>query len=449
MPGSSAFGRSAGIGLLVAAITTAAGLAVAPSSLEAQYFGRNKVQYDDFEFKILPTPHFDYHFYPDAARAIEDAARMGERWYERLARTFQHEFTRKKPIVLYADHPDFQQTNTLSGALSEGTGGVTESIKNRVIMPLAGSYWDTDHVLGHELVHAFQYNIAQSRQGGGLQSLVRLPLWMIEGMAEYLSVGNDDPLTAMWLRDAVLRDDIPTVEQLTKDRKYFPYRFGQAFWAYVGGTYGDDAVVDLFRRSLRVGPEGGMEQLLGLHHDTLSAQWHETLEEFYTPLMEGKTPPEQSGTEILSPATGSGTQNVSPAVSPDGRYVAFLSEKDLFSVDLFLADAQTGEIVRKLSSANADPHADAIRFIDSSGSWSPDGSQFVFVVFAGGNNELVIIDAENTDTEQRIEVSGVGAISNPAWSPDGPVHRLLGTEGRALRHLPRGDFFGRGDAAHG
>ncbi|MCA9739221.1 MAG: peptidase S9, partial [Gemmatimonadetes bacterium] len=124
----------------------------APAS--AQYFGRNKVQYDSFNFEILPTQRFDIHFYQEAAVAIEDAARMGERWYERLARTFQHEFAQRKPVVLYADHPDFQQTNTLSGTLSEGTGGVTESLKNRVIMPLAGSYWDTDHVLGHELVHA-------------------------------------------------------------------------------------------------------------------------------------------------------------------------------------------------------------------------------------------------------------------------------------------------------
>ena len=94
---------------------------------------------------------------------------MGERWYERYARAFQHEFEARKPVVLYADHPDFQQTNTLSGFIGEGTGGVTESLKNRVIMPLTGSYFDTDHVLGHELVHAFQYNIAQTRRGGGLQ----------------------------------------------------------------------------------------------------------------------------------------------------------------------------------------------------------------------------------------------------------------------------------------
>ncbi len=407
--------RSAIPGLLILLAATA----VSSHPLDAQYFGRNKVQYDSFDFSIIPTGHFDVHFYEEAALAIQDAARMGERWYERLARTFQHDFARKKPVILYADHPDFQQTNTLQGQLSEGTGGVTESLKNRVIMPLAGSYWDTDHVLGHELVHAFQYDIAQSRQGGGLQSLVRLPLWMIEGMAEYLSVGRDDPLTAMWLRDAVRRDDMPTTEQLTKDRRYFPYRFGQAFWSYVGGKYGDDAVVNLYRRALRVGVEPAMNQVLGTPEDSLSIAWHEEIFSTFEPLLEGKTAPEQIGTLILSPETGAGQQNVAPSVSPDGRYVAFLSEKDLFSIDLFLADAQTGEIIRKLSSAAADPHSDAIRFIDSSGSWSPDGQSFVFVVFADGRNELVFVDVEDASQERRLELEEIGAITNPTWSPDG------------------------------
>ena len=169
---------------LVAALAVCSAVLTLPLPASAQYFGRNKVQYETFDFKVLKTPHFDIHFYPEEGEAVEDAARMSERWYERLARTFQHEFEKPKPIILYADHPDFQQTNTLRGSLSEGTGGVTESLKNRVIMPLTGSYADTDHVLGHELVHAFQYNVAQGRSGAGIRGLSLLPLWLIEGMAE-------------------------------------------------------------------------------------------------------------------------------------------------------------------------------------------------------------------------------------------------------------------------
>ncbi|MBT4185892.1 MAG: hypothetical protein HOE14_01670, partial [Gemmatimonadales bacterium] len=276
-----------------------------PQPGSAQYFGRNKVQFDDFDFKVLKTEHFDYHYYDIEEEAVLDAARMGERWYERLARSFQHEFEQSKPVIFYADHPDFQQTNTLSGSIGEGTGGVTESLKNRVIMPMTGSYWDTDHVLGHELVHAFQYNIAQSRRGGGIQGLMSLPLWLIEGMAEYLSVGRDDPLTAMWIRDAIRRDELPTIRQMTRESRFFPYRFGQALWAYIGGTYGDDAVIQIYRRSLRVGFEGAIEQVLGLSTDTLSVRWTEKVAEEYLPIMEGRNAPADDGNLILAPSTGS------------------------------------------------------------------------------------------------------------------------------------------------
>ncbi|HSH74514.1 MAG TPA: hypothetical protein VLA09_02325, partial [Longimicrobiales bacterium] len=414
---------------VMVAASFAAALSSMPADASAQ-FGRNKVQFDDFEFRVLETAHFDWHFYPEESEAIEDAARMGERWYERFARTFQHEFEERKPVILYADHPDFQQTNTLSGFIGEGTGGVTESLKNRVIMPLTGSYWDTDHVLGHEIVHAFQYNIAQARPGG-FQGLATMPLWLVEGMAEYLSVGRDDPLTAMWIRDAIRRDDLPTIRQLTRGTTYFPYRFGQALWAFVGGRYGDDAVIEIYRRALRVGFEGAINQVLGIGTDTLSVRWKEQVSSDYVPLLEGRSAPEDQGRLLMAPSTGSGSVNTSPSLSPDGRFVAFLSEKDLFSIELFLADAETGRIIRKLSSADADPHIEALRYIDSSGTWSPDSRFFAYAVFADGDNQIVVVDSDNGNVTRRIEFTeeGIGALANPAWSPDGRYIAFSGSVG--------------------
>ena len=411
-----------------AALLLALSVTVLPASVSAQYFGRNKVQYETFDFRVLKTPHYDIHFYPEEADAVEDATRMAERWYERFARLFQHEFEKPKPIILYADHPDFQQTNTLSGRLSEGLGGVTESLKNRVIMPLTGSYADTDHVLGHELVHAFQYNLAQGRSGAGIRGLTLLPLWVVEGIAEYLSVGREDALTAMWLRDAIRREDLPTLRQLSTG-DYFPYRYGQALWAYIGGRYGDDSIVDLYRRSLRIGWEPALRQVLGTSSDSLSVAWREAVEAEYLPLMAGRQAPGESGALLLAPSTGAGEQNVSPSVSPDGSLVAFLSERDLFGIDLFVADARTGEIQRKLVSANSDAHFDALRFIDSAGDWSPDGTQFVFAVFADGDNELAIVNVENGDIERKIKLDGIGAITSPAWSPDGQFIAFSGLDG--------------------
>ena len=412
-----------------ALLLTAAALLFGAAPASAQ-FGRNQVKYEDFDFKILNTPHWDLYFYSEEEEAMKDFARMSERWYERFARSFQHEFEQTKPIIVYADHPDFEQTSTLPASnLDQGIGGVTESIKNRVIMPMTGSYRDTDHVLGHELVHAFQYNIAQSRRGGGFQGLGNLPGWLVEGMAEYFSLGRESSLTGMWLRGALREGDFPTIKDLTSGQKYFPYRFGQGLWAYVGGTYGDDAVVQLYRRSLRIGFGPAIEQVLGVDQDTLSAQWKRSVERAYLPLMVDRTPPDSTGTVILSPKTEGGKINVGPALSPDGRFIAYISEKDIFSIELYLADAKTGKTIRKLSDATTNPHYDALRYIESAGTFSPDGKYFAYAVTANGDQQIVIVESENGNIWRIVQPIPNGGLNNPAWSPDGQTIAFSGTVG--------------------
>src|SRR3954471_2917313 len=209
--------RAARAGSLLLAMLTL--VAVPVSRAGAQYFGRNKVQYEKFNWKILRSDHFDNFFYPPESLIVHDAGRLAERWYTRHSDTVRHAFDRKS-LIFYADHPDFEQTNVIGEQLGEETGGVTEGLRTRVIMPFTGVYADNDHVLGHELVHVFQYDIAGAAPGG-MQGMNNLPLWLVEGMAEYLSVGRADPHTAMWLRDAAVRNDLPTIKQLSTDPRYF------------------------------------------------------------------------------------------------------------------------------------------------------------------------------------------------------------------------------------
>ncbi len=55
---------------------------------------------------------------------------------------------------------------------------------------------------------------------------------------------------------------------------------------------------------------------------------------------------------------------VAPAISPDGKCLAYLSEKNLFTVYLFLADAKTGQVLRKLTSKISSTHIDEFNFIE-------------------------------------------------------------------------------------
>ncbi len=394
----------------------------------AQGFGRNKVRWERFDFRVLRTSHFDLHFYPEEEDAVRDAAAMAERWNDRLSRVLGHTLSERKPILLYADAPDFQQTNATFGFLSEGTGGFTEPLLDRVVLPLTGSAAQNDHVLGHELVHAFQFDLAASlQQPGRPPAMANVPLWFIEGMAEYLSVGRDDPNTAMWVRDAVFTGDLPTLEKLSTDPRYFPYRWGQAFWAYVAGRFGDAVVAPLFQAGVTMGVERALATTVGLSVKAFNEEWHATLRAAYAPVVAERKEDEGLGRRLI--AGGKGQLNVAPVLSPDGRALAFLSSRDLFTVDVYLADAATGEVTGKLFKENADVHFDALRFVDSAGSWSPDGTRLAFSVFARGNNELAIADVRRHTLLQRLALPGLGAFTSPAWSPDGRSIVVSGQHG--------------------
>jgi Tol biopolymer transport system component len=407
-------------------------LSFAPEA-SAQYFGRNKVQYEDFDWQVLRTEHFDIHHYPEEAEAVRQAARLAERWYDRLSSVFQREFFERKSIILYADQSDFQQTTVIRSLIGESTGGVTEALRTRVVLPFTGNWEDTDHVLGHELVHVFQYDILQAprlrEQGGRGASVADIPLWFVEGLAEYLSLGRHSPQTAMWIRDALARDELPTVRQLSRDPRLFPYRWGHAFWAYVGGRWGDLATTRLFVRATEVGLEAAMAEVLGTSSEDFSEVWRASIRESYGPVIERRQTPRSAGTRILPREDESNDIYIAPVLSPDGTRFAFLSTRSLFTFDLYVADARTGEIQGKLLSADANPHFDSLRFLDSAGTWSPDGTKFAVVVATRGDNELAILDVGSRRIVRQIAVEGVGQMWNASWSPDGRSIAVSGSVG--------------------
>ncbi|HEU0016591.1 MAG TPA: hypothetical protein VFQ45_23115 [Longimicrobium sp.] len=419
-----------------AVVAVAAGAALTASApAEAQYFGRNKVQYRTFDFRVLRTTHFDVYYYPEEEQAARDAARMAERWYARLTRVLDHEFEERQPLILYATHPHFQQTTTLGGDISEGTGGVTEAFKQRIIMPLANSYAETDHVVGHELVHAFQYDISGfGRAGGGIEEAAQrfsVPGWFVEGMAEYLSVGPVDPHTSMWLRDAALTGRIPTLEDLTYDPRYFPYRWGQAFWAYVGGRWSDAVIGQILKQVGQGVPfPDAFQRILNTPLEEIVEDWGTSIRRTYLPLLAERREAREEARPLITHRDKGGSLNIAPVVSPDGRYIAFLSELENLDVELYLADASTGQVIRRLVHGTAfDAHFGSLRYINSAGTFSPDATRFAFTALRGGEDVLVVLDVRRADILREYRVAGAGELSNPTWSPDGSTVVVSGVHG--------------------
>jgi len=390
-------------------------------ALEAQYFGRNKVQYQRFDFRIIKTKHFDVYYYPEFEGVAEESARFAERWYARFSRMLGHELKGRQPLILYSSSPHFQQTTVLSGLIGEGTGGVTESFKRRIILPVGSSPYETDHVIGHELVHAFQYDMTSGGgPGGGMgQGLARVPLWFIEGMAEYLSIGSVDPHTAMWMRDASQRNFLPTLKKMDNPYKYFPYRYGQALWAYITGRWGDEMVSRLMKSVGRVGDlEGVLTKTLGISYEQLSKDWHEAYKKAYEPVFQ-KTQLSDPASRVLLKGVEENPYNVSPVISPDGQNLIFLSTRDLFSIDLYLADARTGKIKKKITQTAVDPEFESIQFIRSAGAFDAQGKTFVFGAISKGKPVLTFFDVDKEKILEEVDFKNLDEIFSPTWSPDG------------------------------
>ena len=415
------------------ALAVAAGTAIlggAPPAA-AQYFGQNKVQYRSFPFKIIRTDHFEVYFYDEERAAALDAARMAERAYARLSRVLHHQFQARKPIILYASHTDFEQTNAIEGDLGEGTGGVTEFFKHRMVLPFTGSYADLEHVLQHEMVHQFQYDVFSSgRIGAGVQTLVNVnpPLWFMEGMAEYLSLGPIDPPTSMWLRDASLEGNLPTIEQLTYDPRIFPYRFGHSIWSYIGEKWGDEVIGEILQASTTSGIEGSFKRALGLTLEELSNEWRDAVQTTFLPQLGEHYRARRIAQPLLTEKRTGGGYHLAPALAPDGRTIAFFGERNSFFIDLYLADAETGKSIRRLVKSTINSNYESLRFVNSSGSFSPDGRFFAIAAKSKQHEVLVILDVKRGREERRIRVP-LNGLETPSWSNDGTKLVFTGFDG--------------------
>ena len=410
-------------------------LAAMPLAAQAQnYFGQNQVQYDNFDWHVIGTEHFLVYYYPEERRAAIDAARMAERAYARLSRILDHQFREKKPIMLFASRTDFGQNN-VTGDLGEGTGGVTESLRHRMLLNFTGDYRSFEHVLTHEMVHAFQYDIfARGQAGRGLQNLAQNfpPQWFADGMAEYLSLGPHMPFTDLWMRDAALNGKLPTIEQMTRyPQRYFPYRFGHSFWTFVGQKWGDEAIGQIMNAVPIVGVERAFKRELGVSLDEIGDEWREAIQQHHLPQIANLERPRKFAQPLLTQRRSGGEIFLAPSLSADGKQVAFLSNgrfsRGEVFIDLWLGNAETGKRIKRLVKSTFDPNFEELRLLYSQSAFSPDGKSLAFTSQRQGRDVLWVMDVKK-DNRRHIELPLEG-VTGPSWSPDGKRLVFSGNKG--------------------
>ncbi|MEM1041976.1 MAG: BamA/TamA family outer membrane protein [Bacteroidota bacterium] len=394
------------------------------------YFGRNKVQYDAFDWHVLQTDHFDIYYYPEMQALAEHGAHFAEESYEELENRFNFSLGHRVPMIFYSSNLHFKQTNVTPGFIPDGVGGFFEFLKGRVVIPANGNLHRFRRVIRHELVHVFTYSkLTRVMRDHRRPFTAPPPLWFTEGIAEYWS-GEPDFQHEMVLRDAVASNYFVPLDDL--DRifgTYLMYKEGEAVCRFIAETYGEDKLLRLFEEIWR-DPDFRkvMEHVLREDYRAIADRWTAWVHAQYLPKLDEATPP-----TLVSDAVAARGFNGKPTFfrHADGRReIAFVANRDgytsLYAVEVDAAGTPTAE-PRVLVRGERNARFEAFHFFESQLDVSGSG-QLAFVTKSGDADVVHVYDLARDQMGETYRFPGLVAVYSPSWDPTGTRLAFTGIE---------------------
>ncbi len=384
---------------------------LAPASAQ---FGRNKIQYHTYDWQVLSTPHFDIHYYKGAEAFAVRAGLVLEDSYDRYSVMLKTVLPWRVPVILYSNHSDFLETNVTEGHLSEGVQAFAEPSRRRIVLPFTSSFKEFEHTAVHELAHVFTFHIVYNRMLDNVFTrnyLFSMPLWVAEGLAEYMAVGWD-PDSDMFIRDAVLEDYIVPFYAVGG---FYVYKEGQSLFNYIEQTYGKEKVLEILQALAATrSADAALARTIGLTPEELYDQWIKSLKKHYWPLYPDKQDINDVGRRLTDHIKDHGYYNTKPILSPDGESIVFFSDRSGF-VEIFVMSALDGKIIRKVVSGSKSNRYESLHVLTGAMCFDPLGDRVAFVAKSGGSDALFIRNYK-TGAERQYKIKSNG-LAGPAWNP--------------------------------
>ncbi|MCP4204454.1 MAG: BamA/TamA family outer membrane protein [bacterium] len=418
----------------------AVGVLASASPVAAQ-FGKNKVRYENFEWQVYHSPHFDVYYYESEAPLLQKIVSYAESAYDELSVAFNFKIEEATPLIFYETHSDFEQTNIILNFIPEGIGAFASPVRNRMVLPVDLPGPELYELLLHELTHIFQYHmIFGGNLGKGVASAP--PTWFMEGMASYMA-HDESARDKMYLRDAVVNDRIPPVSQ--DFGGFFAYRFGHAVFDYIEEIYGKEGVRDFMietRNTLGARTGRSVQRTFQVEPEDFDADFRRWLRKKYLPELIATGEPADFGRRFRE-KKGPIAVQASPAASPSGDLlVAFSTDGSAYSsvnsaqVDIVLYDARRREELRNLTKGFDEAEFQYFiaqeltmgRRMGRDLSFSPDGDRIAFFARRQKGRSLVVLDVLKGKITNVIDMD-VEQQFAPAWSADGRTVAFSGHQG--------------------
>jgi hypothetical protein len=217
--------------------------------------GQNQVPWYEFDWQFVDVPPpgggkggIRLYYYRNEEAQARRALPAIQSAFARLVDQFHYNPTKRIPYILYATQREFQTQNVFQ--VTESVLGVTSPEDLKMAVPYFGDHSKFAEVSTHEMVH--QFTIQKLLEQAGAEHMPSpidfLPLWFIEGIAEYYSKGGIDSETDLYMRDLVWNPDpskgyeiLPFAED--RIRGYIAtYKLGQVRVAFIADTYGKEKI---------------------------------------------------------------------------------------------------------------------------------------------------------------------------------------------------------------
>jgi Tol biopolymer transport system component len=413
-------------------------LALAP--LGAQYgpqlygegFGKNKIQYRNFQWEIYHSPHFNVYYYKTEEAQLQKVVSFAESGYDQLSRGFNFQIKEPIPLLYYATHSAFEQNNVTLGFIDEGTGAFSSPVRFRMVMPIDLADQQLMQLMLHEMTHIFQFkmlfqgNLARAATSGP-------PVWFMEGMASYMAQ-DESQRDKMYLRDAVVNDQIPSVTR-TDFAGFFAYRFGHAVFDFVEERWGKEGFLDFIyevRNTLGSRVDRAVKRAFKLEPDDFDVEFRRWLRKKYLPELVKTGEPSDFGRVFRIEDERQGSFTTSPVASPSGDLIAALS---IYrgKVDVVLYDTKSRKLLRNLTRGYSNDYqylaAQELvlgRQLGRDISFSPDGNTIAVFAKRERGRSLLLVDVLNGGVREIVEMNDIEQQGSPAFSPDGKTIAFSG-----------------------
>jgi hypothetical protein len=208
-------------------------------------FGKNRVQYQKFNWKYYQTDNFNTYFSQDGLGLGKYVAQIAEAELAGIEEFIEYGLQRRVNIVVYNNFDEMQQSNIGMNIDWQNTGGVTKLVNNKMLVFFDGNHDNLRRQIRQGIAKVLVDNQLFGDDLGEFaanQALLDLPQWLIDGYIEY-AAENWSPTLDDDLRGVLLAGSYSNFYQFAFEK---PNLAGHGFWKYIADKYGKQKVTYFF-----------------------------------------------------------------------------------------------------------------------------------------------------------------------------------------------------------